>query len=101
MINLFNYYFSGTKIKNFSDLLLPVNAKYLKLIHNLPPEVLFSMNNDIGTNPFIAYNILRDQDGKLHFIDTDYRPLDVFHPLNMLGNWITKKALNDVRRLSK
>jgi hypothetical protein len=35
-------------------------------------------------NPFIAYNILEDEKGDIHFIDTDYRPLDVFHPLNMI-----------------
>ncbi|MDP2395721.1 MAG: hypothetical protein Q8S84_01355 [bacterium] len=47
MIRLFNHYFANTHIKSMSDLLLPVNAKYLRIIHNLPESVLPEMNNDI------------------------------------------------------
>lgn len=101
MINLFNFYFKWTNIKKFSDILLPANARYLQLIHNLPPEVLIQMNNDIESKPFIAYNLLRDEEWKLRFIDTDYRPLDIFHPLNLVGNWITQKALSDIKRIGK
>jgi hypothetical protein len=42
---------------------------------------------------------LEDEKGDIHFIDTDYRPLDVFHPLNMIWNWITQKALKDVKQI--
>lgn len=101
MINLFNYYFKWTNIKKFSDLLLPANAKYLQLMHNLPPEALIQMNSDIKSKPFVAYNILRDDKWILRFIDTDYRPLDIFHPLNLVGNWITEKALRDIKRIGK
>ncbi|MDP2090146.1 MAG: hypothetical protein Q8K30_00985 [Candidatus Gracilibacteria bacterium] len=97
MIRLFNHYFANTHIKSMSDLLLPVNAKYLRIIHNLPESVLPEMNNDIEGSPFIAHNILKDDKGELHFIDTDHRPLDAFHPLNLVGNWITSKALNDLK----
>lgn len=99
MINLFNFYFSWSPIKKMSDLFLPANAKYLQMIHNLPPEILMQMNSDTVSSPFIAYNILRDENWKLHFIDTDYRPLDVFHPLNLVWSWITQKALRDVGRI--
>lgn len=97
MIRLFNYYFAWTPIKNMSDLLLPVNAKYLRIIHNLPETVLPEMNNENGS-PFIAHNILKDNDWKLHFIDTDHRPLDPLHPLNLVWNWITQKALKDLNK---
>lgn len=97
MIRLFNYYFAWTSIKNFSDLLLPVNAKYLRLMHNLPETILPEMNKE-DWSPFIAHNILKDKDWELHFIDTDHRPLDSFHPLNLVWNWITKKALNDLNK---
>lgn len=97
MIRLFNHYFANTHIKSMSDLLLPVNAKYLRIIHNLPESVLPEMNNDIEWSPFIAHNILKDDKWELHFIDTDHRPLDAFHPLNLVWNWITSKALNDLK----
>ncbi len=97
MIRLFNHYFANTPIKNMSDLLLPVNAKYLRIIHNLPENVLSEMNNDIEWSPFIAHNILKDDKWEIHFIDTDNRPLDPLHPLNLVWNWITQKALNDLK----
>jgi len=40
--------------------LLPANAKYLQLMHNLPPEALVQMNSDMKSKPFVAYNILKD-----------------------------------------
>lgn len=96
MIRLFNHYFANTPIKNMSDLLLPVNAKYLRIIHNLPENVLSEMNSDSDWSPFIAHNILKDDKWEIHFIDTDHRPLDPLHPLNLVWNWITQKALNDL-----
>lgn len=96
MIRLFNYYFNWTIIKKLSDILLPMNAKYLELVHKVSPDLLYELNKDNGIHPFFAYNILRDKEWKLHFIDTEYRPIDIFHPLNMFWNWITQKALNEI-----
>lgn len=98
MIQLFNYYFWWTPIKELSDFLLPANAKYLHLMHNFPEGLLREMN-EATWNPFVAHNILQDSEGKLHFIDTDYRPLKLICPLNIIGNWITQKALADLKNL--
>ena len=80
-----------------SDLLLPANAKYLKLMHKFPNNLLNKMNES-WESPFIAHNILQDENWDLKFIDTDYRPLDMFHPLNKVWNWITQKALKDINK---
>jgi hypothetical protein len=98
MIALFNYFFAETNFKKFNDLFLPLSEKYLKAVHNFPPWVLAEMNQVKGS-PFIAHNLLKDSDGNYHFIDTDYRPIDIRHPLNVLWDWITKKALQEVERL--
>lgn len=97
MVALFDYYFSWTPIKKLHDLLLPINSKYLKLMHNFPDWILAEMNNNISGSPFVAHNILEKSNWDIHFIDTDHRPLDPQHPLNLLWNWITKKALKDIR----
>ncbi len=97
MVQLFEHYFKWTPIKSFNDLFLPANAKYLKIMHNFPLWLLEEMHLK-ELNPFIAYNILEDEKWDIHFIDTDYRPLDVFHPLNHIWNWITQKALRDVKK---
>lgn len=97
MVALFNHYFKWTYIKRLSDLLLPVNAQYLKLMHNFKPQDLYKMNNQDINIPFVSHNILKE-DGTwdIKFIDTDYRPLQWNKPLNLVGNWITQKALTDI-----
>jgi len=96
MIKLFNYYFQWTGIKKMSDLLLPANAKYLRMMHNFPERDLVELNKK-WWNPFIAHNIIKEADWNMKFIDTDNRPLDPFHPLNLVWNWITQKALKDLQ----
>ena len=98
MIALFNYFFAGTYFKKMNDSLLPLSEKYLKTIHNFPAWILVQMNQ-VQWAPFIAHNLLKDKAGKYHFIDTDYRPLDIRHPLNLLWDWITKKALKEIEHL--
>jgi hypothetical protein len=96
MIILFNYFYSWTPLKKVSDFFLPFNARYLQFAHKLPPEVLKSMNDDTTTPPFTAHNILRWEKWLVHFVDTDYRPLNIRNPLNLAWNWITSKALKDL-----
>jgi hypothetical protein len=67
----------------------------LKAIHEFPEWLLQEMNNQ-NWNPFLAHNMIEDKEWVIHFIDTDHRPLDPMHPLNLVGNWITQKALKDI-----
>lgn len=99
MIRLFNHYFGDRLLWNMNDMFLPLNAQYLNLVHNFPPELLKKLKEKEG-DPFIAHNILEGKDGSIHCVDTDYRPLDIWsglNPLNHIGAWITKKALDDLK----
>lgn len=48
--------------------------------------------------PFLAYNMLEDENWKIRFVDTDNRLLNILHPLNLIWNWMTKKALREVKK---
>jgi hypothetical protein len=95
MIQLFNYYFDEKALKSLWDLCIPMNAWILNYFYNFPPELLKQMNQN-KWNPFIAHNLLEDKDWNITLIDTDFRPLDIKHPLNMVGDWITQKAIDDI-----
>ena len=84
-------------------------------MYNFPVWLLDEMNKS-EENPFLAHNILEDEEWNIKFIDTDYRPLDFKQwiksnknisiwinnvALNKVGDWITKKALADIKQRSK
>lgn len=100
MVRLFNHYFDWKSLKALWDLCLPMNAQILKYFYNFPPELLVEMNQQ-NWNPFIAHNLLEDKNWNIILIDTDFRPLDINHPLNLAGNWITQKALQDIKSQRK
>ena len=101
MIALFNHYFKNSTLKKISDFTLPFNSKVLEAIKKIPSEMMINLNNKEDNNPFLAYNLLKDIDWKVHFIDTDYRKVNIFHPLNFVWNLITKKALKDLENQEK
>lgn len=97
MIRLFNHYYEWKWLKAFWDICLPINKIILDYFYNFPPKLLAEMNEQTW-NPFIAHNLLEDKDWNMRLIDTDFRPLDKKHPLNLAGNWITQKALDDIKK---
>jgi len=100
MVRLFSHYFDGSPLWFLNDVTLPINMEYLKGIHNFPPELLQQLKEK-DWEPFIAHNIIEWVDGKIHFIDTDHRPLTLLgkpNPLNHVWRWITAKALKDLER---
>ena len=100
MIRLFNYYFEWTFLKTIYDKSIPLWSLYLEKVHKLPKWKFEEMNLVENNNwpVFAAHNMLEDENWNIRFVDTDNRPIDIFHPLNMIWNWITKKALKDVKK---
>ena len=98
MIILFNYYYKDTYLKKISDFSLSIASFYLERVHKLPKWKLKELNERTW-NPFVANNILRNENGVIKIVDTDNRPLNILNPLNLLWNWITKKALKDIKRI--
>ena len=100
MIRLFNYYYWWTILKTLYDKSIPLGSLYLEKVHKLPKWKFEEMNLEKNNkwNPFVAHNMIIDDDWNIRFIDTDNRPLNAFQPLNMIWNWITKKALHEVKQ---
>jgi hypothetical protein len=100
MIRLFNYYFEWTFLKTIYDKSIPLWSLYLEKVHKLPKWKFEEMNLPENNNwpVFVAHNMIEENDWNIKFVDTDNRPLDLFHPLNIIWNWITKKALRDIKK---
>lgn len=97
MIALFNYYFEWTLIKKISDITLPINSIFLEKTKWLPKWYLKELNK-LKKPPFLAYNLLENEDWEVFLVDTDYRPLSILNPLNLVWKWITNKALKDLKK---
>jgi hypothetical protein len=97
LVNIFNYLHDWGFWK-ISKLGLPISARLLEQEYNFPKELLYKMDSDTQSSPFIAYNLLRSTDDKLLCIDTDNRPIDIMHPLNILWRVYTQKILEELEK---
>jgi len=106
MVRLFNYYFEkGDMLREINEAALPLNAQYLQMMHNFPPELLKQLNTENNKNPFIAYNIRETEDGRVYYTEANNRDLSVsrltskVNPLNRVWAWITRRAMQDLQEL--
>jgi hypothetical protein len=100
MISLFNYYFEWTILKKISDTFLPINSIILEKTKWLPVWYLKELNEKEKA-PFLAYNLLENENWEVFLIDTDYRPLTFLNPINIVWKWITNKALKSLQKEAK
>lgn len=91
--------FTKSIVKPVFDRSIPLSAQVLKKLTRMSSQqVLHNWNNH---DPVLANNILETEDQKLHFIDPEYRPFNLkkpIHLLNYMGDWITKKMLEERER---